>query len=486
MSASTERKNRHAAREAGTDKKMLATQEAAAKAAVSRRRWIIGTIAVFLCIILIIVFSSPAVYRFTRAETIGTKTWSPAELHYTMGTSYYTTYANYFGEDYAKAMLENSLTSTAALLQYAEENGLQLIPAEKEAADKAMESLPEVAKSYGVGVNAYLTGMYGNGVNKSVVRRGMLESILINKANFVKTCELSFTDEELDAYYDSTEGTYDNYHYAVYQVAVDEQLPDEEAKATAAAIAMSFQDGREEDMDPLVCLNDILAEEFPPVVHPDTDEAPTPAAAEEKTESGTSLDSAYREWLMDDARQNGDIYVAQSSANDGYFVVLFLDRDDNSDTVASVRHILIKAVADENGVYTEEAKAAAKARCEELLEAWKVAGSSEADFATLAMLWSEDTGSTENGGLYYDVRPGQMVEEFDRFCFEPHSHGDTAIVYGESGAYAGYHIIYFVGSESARHAMARNDLTGKAITEWMSTITEGLTPEYHWGYKLVG
>ena len=50
MSASTEKKNRQAAREAGTDKKMLAAQEEASKKAQSKRRWTLGTIAVVLLI----------------------------------------------------------------------------------------------------------------------------------------------------------------------------------------------------------------------------------------------------------------------------------------------------------------------------------------------------------------------------------------------------------------------------------------------------
>ena len=46
MSASTERKNRQAAREAGTDKKMLALEKEAKEKAKSKRRWTIGTVAV--------------------------------------------------------------------------------------------------------------------------------------------------------------------------------------------------------------------------------------------------------------------------------------------------------------------------------------------------------------------------------------------------------------------------------------------------------
>ena len=53
MSASTERKNRIAAREAGTDKKMLAQQEAEKKAAKSKRQWTVGTILVVLLLVFI-------------------------------------------------------------------------------------------------------------------------------------------------------------------------------------------------------------------------------------------------------------------------------------------------------------------------------------------------------------------------------------------------------------------------------------------------
>ena len=53
MSASTEKKNRQAARAAGTDKKTLAAQEEAKKRAKSRRNWTLGTIGVVLLIALI-------------------------------------------------------------------------------------------------------------------------------------------------------------------------------------------------------------------------------------------------------------------------------------------------------------------------------------------------------------------------------------------------------------------------------------------------
>ena len=80
MSASTERKNRVAAREAGTDKKMLARQEADKKAAKSRRQWTIGSILVAVLLIVILLLNTGFVYKHTTAATVGDTKYSPAEL----------------------------------------------------------------------------------------------------------------------------------------------------------------------------------------------------------------------------------------------------------------------------------------------------------------------------------------------------------------------------------------------------------------------
>ena len=60
-----------------------------------------------------------------------------------------------------------------------------------------------------------------------------------------------------------------------------------------------------------------------------------------------------------------------------------------------------------------------------------------------------------------------MVEEFDKFCFEGHKSGDTAVVYGESASYAGYHVMYYVGEgEVCRDYIAKTDLSNEAMDAW--------------------
>jgi parvulin-like peptidyl-prolyl isomerase len=119
--------------------------------------------------------------------------------------------------------------------------------------------------------------------------------------------------------------------------------------------------------------------------------------------------------------------------------------------MVSVRHILITPVADENAevdengeaVLTEQNWTDAKLKAEEVLDMWQSGEATEDSFAALAEEYSQDPGSASNGGLYEDVRPGEMTAAFNDWCFDQSRQpGDTGIVETEFG----YHIMYFSGT----------------------------------------
>jgi parvulin-like peptidyl-prolyl isomerase len=487
MSASTERKNRAAAIAAGTDKKTLAAKEAEEKARKSKRKWIIGSIAVILCIALVLFLSSPIMYRITTAETVGGQNYSPAEVNYFRATSKstlsgygYDTMANYFGQETADQLLENDVNSklirNTALMNYAKEQGISLSAAEKKAAAEAtktqMQYLRDGAKTNGVSLSTYMSYIFGAGVNENVIRGIMEENSLTSKAMFSKFLEMSYSPEELTAFYeDPVDG--DLFSYATYLVTAEEGADPAEAKTAAEALVAGFQDGYDGEADLITAFNDLLAEDFPE------------ASATERTNIlGSDLEADLRDWLVAEERQAGDVTAVE--AENGWTVVLFREHSDNSQDTVSVRHILIMAEADENGVYTDEAKAAAKAKAEEILAAFQAGEQSEAEFAVLASLYSEDSGSSGAGGLYTGIEPGQMVPEFDEFCFADHNYGDTGIVYGDNGGYAGYHIMFYVGRMSARDANALDNLRGDAMNDWLTELTAGMERSTRWAYKFVG
>ena len=114
----------------------------------------------------------------------------------------------------------------------------------------------------------------------------------------------------------------------------------------------------------------------------------------------------------------------------------------------NVRHILIMPkTAEEGADPTDEEKNAAKTKAEELLAEF-LKDPTEDHFAELAKENTEDPGSKENGGLYEDVYPGQMVETFNDWCFDAaRKPGDTDIVETSYG----YHVMYFVKTSENYH-----------------------------------
>ena len=140
--------------------------------------------------------------------------------------------------------------------------------------------------------------------------------------------------------------------------------------------------------------------------------------------------------------------------------------------MVDVRHILvIPAEQDENGDYTEEAWQEAEQKAEALLNEWKAGEATEDSFAALANENSEDPGSSTNGGLYEAVYPGQMVDEFDAWCFDDaRQPGDTGIVKTSYG----YHVMYFVGrgEEVFWFETAKGDLLSEKSVELEDTLRE--------------
>lgn len=502
MSASTERKIRQANREAGTDKKMIAAQEEAAKKAKSKRRWIIGTIAVVLFIAVVLLLDSSLLYTSTTAVDISGTRYSPAQVSY-LYTNQYFNFANQYGDyasifgldtsagtaglrsqdcpmtedgtwrDYFLDSAISELTQTQALCDYASANGIALTDEETVEVDQGLSNLDLYASMYGFpNGSKYLSANYGVGVNTKLVRQLSLDSALASKAYTEKSSSFQYTDAELEEKYTSYEGAKDTYSYATCFISASESsgVTLDQAKAKAEDVVAAYKEGTEEDA---YARFEAAAAKFD-------------IASSRTMNSADSLTDAYADW-MTGSRTEGDIEIFENSGSTGCYVVLFLSSSDNHYKTAQVRHILIKAVADENGVYTDEAKAAAKATAEDILKTWQAGEATEDSFAALANQFSEDAGSNTNGGLYDTVVKGQMVEEFDKFCFEGHKAGDTGIVYGESGAYAGYHVMYYVGEgELYSNIIARNDLLSTDMNAWFESLIEPYEAKNGFGLKLVG
>lgn len=148
------------------------------------------------------------------------------------------------------------------------------------------------------------------------------------------------------------------------------------------------------------------------------------------------------------------------------------------DKYVDVRHVLIMPEgADSSNIRTETFDEAAweagRVKAEELLAAWEAGDKSEESFAQLAVDHSQD-GSAVNGGLYTDVVKGQMVEDFENWCFdETRAYGDYGIVKTEFG----YHLMFYVGSRPVWVEYAESDLMNQRASELLNTLLAKYTME---------
>lgn len=143
----------------------------------------------------------------------------------------------------------------------------------------------------------------------------------------------------------------------------------------------------------------------------------------------------------------------------------------------NVRHILIMpegatSATIRTDTFSDEAWAAGETRAKEILEMWKKGDMTEESFAELAKEHSEDEGSKENGGLYENVTQGQMVTEFNDWCFDANRQpGDFDIVKTDFG----YHIMYFCESRPQWKDYAKEDLLSQMSNEFVQEVA-GLYP----------
>ena len=214
-------------------------------------------------------------------------------------------------------------------------------------------------------------------------------------------------------------------------------------------------------------------------------------ATENKDKLYSSVNSVMQEWIRDSERKVGDItfleYTTTSTDADGketktlkgYYVVLFQGVNDNTFALANVRHIL---VAFEGGTtnsttgqttYSDEEKNAAKEEAQKIYDEWLKGEKTEDSFAALAKEKTDD-GNGEEGGLYEDIYPGQMVDSFNDWCFdEKREVGDHEIVVTDYG----YHIMFYSGDSETnyRDYMITEDKLAEEMEAWQKALNDAMT-----------
>ena len=438
MSASREKKARQEQVSTGfVDARTQREREEQAKARRSNIMYTVIAIVFVVVAAVVIVANSKVIERSAKAVTIGSETYTAADVDYYFYTNYnnfvrqYSSNLSLLGLDTSKSLKEqdcqftedstwydyfttqaiNSLTSCSLLAQKAEEAGFDGSEAMDEALAQTYSDIDTYASASGYTRSQYIKAVCGPLVNKSVFERNVRLAALAEAYSASYADSLTFSDDEVQAAYDAAPKSYQSadIEYILFASGAESDASDEEK---AELLAQAKQKAE-------TALSRYAQGEAFDAIGEDMEGTYAHAA------NVTSSTSDMLTWAFDDARQAGDTTVAANGEN-GYYAVLFHSRSRNDYHAVSVRHILVDS---------EE-------KANEILQQYNDGEKTEDAFAALAVANSTDSNAS-SGGLYTDVYKGQMVAEFENWCFDPaRQAGDVGIVQTDYG----YHVMYFVST----------------------------------------
>ena len=528
MSASSKKKLRKELNAAAMTEKQLQEQKETKKLRLYTAIFGAAIAVMILVVIVSRIFGTGVVPRNTTALTVGETKVSAAELnhYYIDSVNNFLTQAgdmvSLFGLDTTKALDEqfysevdektwsdyfmDQATASAqnmyAVYNAAKAEGFTLSEDAKASIDATVENMKLYATMYGFGsADAYITAMYGEGCNEKTFRQYAEVQMIAQEFATAKNESLTYDDAAIRAKEAENFNAFSNFTYNYCYLAAskfyeggtenedgtktysDEEMEAGRAAAEAAANTLVTATNIAE-LDAAYAALEINAE---------TENA---KSTRRENYQYANVDTAIREWVTSADRKAGDIalvpseYTSHNHAdgeectgdNDtksvsGYYVVLFEGKDDNLTQLVNVRHILVSyegGTTDETTgttTYSDEEKAKAKAAADEILAAFEAGEKTEEAFAALATEKTTDPGSKENGGLYEDVYPGQMVTAFNDWCFDAaRKTGDTAIVETEYGC----HVMYFVGNSDMtyRDFMIESSLRNADLSAWETGLID--------------
>ena len=521
MSASSKKKLRKEQEAAKLTEKQLSAQKEAKKTNLLTAAFVV-VMAVILVIAVVVgvkqtITSHGILEKNTTALTVGDHEISNAELNYfymDAVNNFYSNYGSYaamFGldttlplneqvvdEETGLTWADDFLTSAKdnaaaiyAMADAAEAAGYTLSEEEIADIESQMSTMDLYATMYGYSNGEqYLKAIYGNGASEE----GYLE---YNKLNALASSyynhyaeSLTYEDADLRAAEEENYNAYSSYTFHSYYLSTSKfqedgttTYSDEEKAAAAEAAEAAAESLVAEKIDSVEALDAAIAALS-------INEGTSAASTAYEDTLYSNLNSLYADWLTDDARKEGDMATfantstttaedgTETTTVNGYYVVYYIGSNDNTFALKNARHILVSfegGTTDETTgttTYSDEEKAAAKTTAEEILNEWKSGEATEESFGELANAKSAD-GDGTTGGLYEDIYPGQMVTNFNDWCYdESRKPGDTGIVETEYG----YHVMYFVGDSETtyRDYQIENELRSADVDAWYTSNVEAM------------
>ena len=405
------------------------------------------------------------------------------------------------GETWADSFVSQAMSkamSDYALYDKAMSEGFKLTAEEESALNTNMEQMKLYAMYYGYkNADKYLQAIYGYGSDAESYEEYAKISYIASAYYTKNRDALKYDDAAIRAEDNKDLNKYSAFSYATYYLSSSTFLTggtkDESGTTTYTdAEKEAALKAAEDAANSLLGAKDIIdLDEAIKALEINKDNT-TAASTSNEQVMYSDIPASMQSWIADKAREKGNITVIanESTSTDaegketktvnGYYVVLFLERDENQRKLANVRHLLVNfegGTTDSEGnvIYSDAEKAKAKDEAEKLLKQWKDGEATEDSFIALVKEHTDDTASKETGGLYEDIhRDSNYVDSFRNWSVDSaRQPGDTGVILSDYG----YHVMFYVGDDELtyRDYMISEDLRAADIEAWHEGILENVT-----------
>lgn len=356
------------------------------------------------------------------------------------------TWRDWFIESAMYAIMEENYLKLAA-----EDAGFELNETQLADVKKSFEDFYSQLSSYGYEVETYLKDNYGENITVEDFEQYVMNDAISFYYYQELISSIPVDDAAVNAYYEANSKSFDSVDFKIYQFAYTVPETTETEDGTEAVDDESYKNEAKSAAEAALA-NINTPDEFEPYIKSTLNDEELASWIDGYTDATAAYSEIFTEladWLFDPARVSGDKTVFEY--NSGYFVTMFEDRYLDSYNTVDVRHCLIATETVSNILVEgsdeidyeatqtaqEASDAVAYAKAETLLNEWIAGGATEEAFAEMANANSDDSAVD---GLYTQVLKGEMVQEFEDWCFdESRVMGDYGIVKTDYG----YHIMYF-------------------------------------------
>ncbi len=351
--------------------------------------------------------------------------------------------------DYFIDAAKNQLSEILVLCEAADAEGITLTDGDKRFIESSMNSFSTLAEDEGLELEEYIDEKYGKWVNSNDIKKCLELTQLATRYQQKYLSTLSYTESKIDSYFADNKAEFLSADYICFLIETGDTKGKTDAeisqmKATAEKKAKSIANSKNhtEFINNLTEYTEkLLKDATPNATAKEIKEQAEAFISDYATVTNEPYDVSTKngEWLFDQKRKAGDTAVIEDEEGKGYYVFyLTTPAAKNTAATKNVRHILFSA---EQYDSEEDCENAAN----KVILEWRNGKKNEKSFAQLAELYTDDSGSITNGGLYENILEGQMVTEFNNWVFNPkREYGDTDVISTDYG----YHVMFYVGDGS--------------------------------------